>query len=572
MIEHVLRRQSRELAKFRAEQRSVENPATPLTAENLAKIFDGPETHAGVRINASNALSISGVWSAMRRISETVAALPLGVFERLERGKRKATEHPLYRVLHERFNPEMTSMQGREMLQSHVLFWGTAYAEIEMNQAGQILGLWPLLPDRTAVHRRNGVRFYTTQLPDGQTVPLAASRVFQLTGLGFDGLTGYSLIDKARENLGLTKATEEFGSRFFGHGATTSGVLEHPGQLGDMAAKHLRESFEKHQGGLSNSHRVLIAEEGMKWVANTVPPNNAQFLETRKFQIGDVARWFNIPLHMLAQMEGGASYASVEQMSLEFVQYCINPWLVRWEQAMNNDLLGERERKTLFTKHEVKGLMRGDHSARQAFYTAMRNIGVYSANDIRELEDENPVEGGDIYFIQGAMIPVDIAAQAKPNNTAPAPDAAPVDADTPKAKAARERALLDVASRMLKRELPQLRKLLKQGEEGWSQGVDAIYREQTAAYAKALAPLVDVILAFGSEESRALVAATDAIAADLAAKEYQRARMQLDSAGFAGAETLLDAWESSRAQVAAQFANEQLEAIAYPNPLHRVAP
>jgi HK97 family phage portal protein len=302
----------------------------------------------------------------------------------------------------------MTSMELRETLVGHLALRGNAFAEIQRDQGGRAMALWPLRPDKVEVKRVNGQLRYIVDVP-GEPVPqgLFANQVMHLRGLGYDGLIGYSPVAMARQAIGLALATEEFGARFFGNGAKPGGVLEHPGKLSKEAHDRLRKSWENRHQGLENAHRLAILEEGMKLHEVGIAPEEAQFLETRQFQTREIARMFRVPPHMLADLEGGASYASIEQMSLEFVIYTLTPWLVRLEQAIYRDLLTEAERRSYFARHLVAGLLRGDIKSRYEAYAQGRQNGWLSANDIRELEDMNPVEGGDVYLVPLNMVPAD---------------------------------------------------------------------------------------------------------------------------------------------------------------------
>jgi HK97 family phage portal protein len=439
-----------------------------------------------------------------------------------------------------------------------VLTYGNAYAEIEVNNSGVPVGLWPLLPDRTSVERVNGVRQYLTEMPNGQRIRLASDRVLHVPGLSFDGLRGYSPIQLAKSALGLTAATEQFGAGFFGRGASPAGVLEHPKGLSPEAVKRLRESWDALQGGLSNSHRIAILEDGMTWKTTTIPPEHAQFLETRKFQVSEIARMFRVPPHMLADLEGGASYASVEQMSLDFVTYTLRPWLVRWEQAFNHALFPEHERSEFFAEHLVDGLLRGDIQSRYGAYAIARQWGWLSADDIRELENQNPLpdDQGSLYLVPLNMVSADKAGE--PVEPTPAPAAPAPDAD--------DRAALplyrDVGERLTRRLVEQLRRAHRKhpDAEGWADAVDAIFRDHADALARAVAPVLDAALAFGPVESRGLARAARGLAVELAQVEATACRGLLTAAGHAGAEALLTAWETDQPDIfaarATQFVRE----------------
>lgn len=362
----------------------------------------------GALVTESSALYSSAVFACVRLLAETVASLPLPVYKRMvPRGKERAYNHPLYPLLHDSPNPWTTSYNFRETLQGHLATWGNAFAEIDWDmKTGRARALWQLRPDRMKVGKENGQLIYVYTLPDGSVAKLPAFRIWHVPGFGFDGLIGYSPIQMAREAIGLALATEEFGARFFGNGAKPGGVLEHPNKLSQQAKEGLRSSWNEMHQGLSNQHRIAILEEGMKYQQVGIPPEDAQFLETRKFQTNEIARFFHIPPHMIGDLER-ATFGNIEQQSLEFVIYTLRPWLVRWEQSAHLKLMGPEERQQYFIEFLVEGLLRGDFVSRNQGYATARQWGWMSANDIRELENMNPLPDGqgDIYLIPMNMIP-----------------------------------------------------------------------------------------------------------------------------------------------------------------------
>ncbi|MCX7780613.1 MAG: phage portal protein [Negativicutes bacterium] len=370
-------------------------------------------TSSGKPVNEHTAMQMTAVYSCVRILSETLAGLPLHVYRYNDSGgKEKYLKHPLYKLLHDEPNPEMTSFAFRETLMSHLLLWGNAYAQIIRNARGEVIALYPLMPNKMTVDRDSkGRLFYlysrtsedTPTLGDDSQVYLTPSEVLHIPGLGFDGLIGYSPIAMAKNAVGLAIATEEYGAKFFANGAAPGGVLEHPGTIKDP--QKVKDSWNAAYQGSQNAHRVAVLEEGMKYQPIGISPEQAQFLETRKFQINEIARIFRVPPHMLADLEK-SSFSNIEQQSLEFVKYTLDPWVVRWEQSMCRALLTESEKPTVFIKFNVDGLLRGDYVSRMNGYATARQNGWMSANDIRELEnlDRIPAElGGDLYLINGAM-------------------------------------------------------------------------------------------------------------------------------------------------------------------------
>ena len=381
-------------------------------------------TTSGKRVNERTSMQMTAVYSCVRILSEAVASLPLNVYRYTDTGgKEKAIDHSLFHLLHDEPNPEMSSFIFRETLMTHLLLWGNAYAQIIRNGKGEVIALYPLMPDRMSVDRdKNGQLYYkyTKNNDDAPTmesgsVYLSPSDVLHIPGLGFDGLVGYSPIAMAKNAIGLAIAAEEYGSKFYANGAAPSGILEHPGTLKDPA--RVRDSWNATFGGSSNSNKVAVLEEGMKYTPISIAPNEAQFLETRKFQINEIARIFRVPPHMLADLEK-SSFSNIEQQSLEFVKYTLDPWVIRWEQALYRTLLTEEEKKTVFFKFNVEGLLRGDYASRMNGYATARQNGWMSANDIRELEnlDRIPAElGGDLYLVNGNMLPLNSAGAAYAN-------------------------------------------------------------------------------------------------------------------------------------------------------------
>lgn len=358
---------------------------------------------SGKTVNERTALQTTAVYACVRILAETIASLPFHTYRYTLNGKEKAIEHPIYYLLHSEPNPEMTSFVFRETLIGHLLLWGNAYAQIIRDGRGRVLGLYPLLPNKMIVNRNDqGQMFYQYQ-KDGQTYLLRNYEVLHIPGLGFDGLIGYSPIAMAKNAIGMAIATEEYGAKFFANGANPGGVLEHPGVVKDPA--RIRESWNAVYQGSGNAHRVAVLEEGMKFQSIGIPPEQAQFLETRKFQINEIARIFRIPPHMIGDLEK-SSFSNIEQQSLEFVMYTLDPWVVRWEQAIQRALFSDNEKRQYFVKFNVDGLLRGDYQSRMNGYAVGRQNGWLSANDIRELENLNriPTElGGDLYLINGNM-------------------------------------------------------------------------------------------------------------------------------------------------------------------------
>ena len=291
----------------------------------------------------------------------------------------------------------------------HLLLWGNTYAQIIRDGRGTVMALYPLMPDKMGVDRNDRGEIYYIYNKEGQSYPLRNDEVLHIPGLGFDGLIGYSPIAMAKNAIGMAIATEEYGAKFFSNGANPGGVLEHPGVVKDP--QRVRDSWNSVYQGSTNAHRVAVLEEGMKFQSIGIPPEQAQFLETRKFQINEIARIFRIPPHMIGDLEK-SSFSNIEQQSLEFVKYTLDPWVVRWEQSIKRMLLSESEKKKYFVKFNVDGLLRGDYQSRMTGYSIARQNGWMSANDIRVLEDMNPIQdeqGGNRYLTNGNMVDINSA-------------------------------------------------------------------------------------------------------------------------------------------------------------------
>lgn len=358
--------------------------------------------YSGVKVSQDTALNYSAVLACGRILSEGIASVPLFLYRRLEEGKGKAVEHPLYYLLHTQPNPEMTSFAFREIMMWHLLFWGNFYAEIIEDNSGNINSLYPLLPWRMTVSRNLNTNklIYKYKLPDNTETIISNQYVLHIPGLSFDGLYGKSLITIAREAIGLGMALEEFGSRYFGQGTQFGGFIEHPKAIGEKAEKNLKAALRQKYKGISNAHRVIILEEGMKFSANNIPPEDSQFLQTRKFQITEMARIFNISPHLLKDLER-ATYNNIEQLGIEHVVYTLRPWCVRIEQGMSIKLLTTPiEKQNYFIEFLLDGLLRGDLMSRYQAYAIGKQWGWLSSDDIRALENMNPLpEGqGKIYW------------------------------------------------------------------------------------------------------------------------------------------------------------------------------
>jgi HK97 family phage portal protein len=379
----------------------------------------GTLSHAGIQVDENTALTYSAVWACVRLLSETIASLPLILYERLPRGKQRAIEHPLYPLLHDAPNPEMTSFNFRESLMSHLLLWGNCYALIDWDEYLTPKALWLIRPDRMVVTRDQQTRqlVYTyTPLNGAGPLNLPLYRVWHIPGLGFDGVMGYSVIAMAAETIGLGMAAREYSARFFGQGTNTGAALKHPKTLSKVAHENLKKDMQEKYEGLGKAHTLMVLEEGMDFVRTTISPEDSQLLQTTQASVTDVSRWFRVQPHMIGDLSR-ATFSNIEQQSLEYVVYTMRPWLVRWEQSISLKLLLPGERPALFAEHLIDGLLRGDFESRmRGFWTAIQS-GILSPNEAREIDNRNPREGGDEYLRPTNMT---LASLPPPAHAAPA--------------------------------------------------------------------------------------------------------------------------------------------------------
>lgn len=386
-------------------------------------------TAAGISVTPHTALHLSTVWACVRLISESIASLPLHVYRRVDDKRReRVVGSPQHRLLHDEPNELMTSFVFREVLSSQLLLWGNAYAAILRNGAAAPTDLLPVPSSNVAVRRSERIGLvYDFRMPDGKVYSLGQADVLHIPGLSPDGICGISPVQYAAQSIGLGLAAEQFGASFFGSGSMPSGVITLQGKLNKEQAQAFRDAWQSTYGGLSNAQRTAVLFEGAKWERITIPPNDAQFLETRKFQVSEIARWYRIPPHMVGDLDR-ATFANIEHQQLEFVIHTLRPWLVRFEQEFNRKLFPsstEGRPSDLYAEFSVEGLLRGDIKSRSDYYVKGRQWGWLSANDIREKENMEPIDDGDVYLTPLNMVPAGSApadgadAPQDPADTAP---------------------------------------------------------------------------------------------------------------------------------------------------------
>ena len=387
------------------------------TASSGYRFFFG-QSASGTHVNERTAMQMTAVYACVRVLAESVASLPLHLYRRGTAGNReKAEEHPLFFLLHDEPNPEMTSYVFRETLMTHLLLFGNAYAQILRNGKGEVLGLYPLMPNRMRVERDDSGRLFYRYYrfdrePPNQEqshVILTPQDVLHIPGLSYDGLVGFSPIAACRNAVGAGLAAETYSSKFFANGAAPSGVLEHPGLIKNP--ERLRESWHAAYGGTGNAGKVAILEEGLKFTPISISPQDAQLLETRKFTVEEICRIFRVPPHLVQNLDR-ATFNNIEQMSIDFVMYSLMPWLVRWEQSMAKVLLSHDDKRKYEIRFNVDGLLRGSHKERYEAYAVGINNGFLCPNDVRRLENMDVIPDGDIFMVQGAMMPLDMVGAA----------------------------------------------------------------------------------------------------------------------------------------------------------------
>jgi HK97 family phage portal protein len=396
---------------------SPENPNTNLAnpAAWLYEAFGATKTWSGNDVTEATALHYSPAWACINVLAKDLAQLPVFVYKRSGKARDDAREHKVWTLLHDRPNPWMTPFTFKQTLMGHAVSWGNGYAEIEHDGAGRPVALWPLLPDRTRVEIRNGQKWFVTRVESDKWVALAPERVLHVMGLGSDGIRGYSVIKMARNAIGMGMAVEEFTARLFSNGATPRYALKHPAKLSKEAKERLRISFDAAYTGLSNAHRTAVFEEGLELEKLGMPAKDAEMIESSKFGIEQMARFFDIPLMRLHSTTPITSWGTgLEQWQRAYLIHTLGPWIVQAEEAFNWSLFSESERPTHFAEFKREALLQADHAGRGAFYSQIFQLGAISPNEIAQRENL-PQAGpeGDKRFVQGALVPLEDAGKVQ---------------------------------------------------------------------------------------------------------------------------------------------------------------
>lgn len=378
------------------EQRSVspENPSYSLgDPAILSALGIGDDLRTSPAVSPNRAMQTAAVYACVRILAESLAQLPAKVFEEDASGNmHEVKEHPMSAILSEAPNSYQDDFQFREMGQAHCALWGNFYNEIQKNRYGDIVGLYPLKPWETTPKLVKLEKQYTTN-----GVTLYDDEVLHIHALGWDGICGMSPVALHRTTIGMTLAAEEFGAGFYRNGTKLAGVLQHPQKLSPEASARLRDNFGSIHSGPANTSKVAVLEEGMTFKEVMMPLEDAQYIESRKFQVTDIARIYRVPPHMVADLEK-ATFSNIEQQGIEFVVHTMMPWVRRWESSMRRKCFRDRGKRQLYARFNLAGLLRGDIKSRYEAYNIGRNGGWLSANDILRLENMNPVKNGDIYL------------------------------------------------------------------------------------------------------------------------------------------------------------------------------
>lgn len=396
------------IARPRAELKEV------VSSEELLKMMSGGvATGTGVVVSPESAIRYTTVLICVRVLSESVASLPCILYRRrADGGKDRATDHPLYWVLHDQANAWNTAFEYIEGTMVNLALRGNGYSYVERDSRGRAIGVVPLNPDGVNIEQaKDWSPIYTATMPDNTRAKLGRKDIHHIRGPLPKGYVGQSMISMAREAIGLGLAAERFGSHLFANGVRPSGVLTHPQRISPEATASLREQFATKYSGLDNSGKPLLLEEGMNWVALSINPVDAEFIDSRKFQRTEIAGIFRVPAHLVNDLEK-ATFSNIEHQTLQFVVHALRPWLKRWEQAINRDLLADSEREDFFAEFLIDDLLRGDFKARMEGYAIQIQNGIRNPNEIRVMENANPREGGDEYWKPSNMMGDQAAATA----------------------------------------------------------------------------------------------------------------------------------------------------------------
>ena len=457
----------------------------------------GNESMSGENVSVENAMGVPAVYSCITLLADDTASLPLILYRRLERGKERATEHPYYKLLHDAPNPEMTSFVFRQLMMGHRLAYGNFYGQKIWDGAGVVKEIWPLHPERMSVFREGGVRKYLYRKIDGQERAFRAEDIIHIPGFGFDGLTGYGIIQLAANSIGLAMSAERYGSRVFANDARPSVVLKHPDKLDDDAYERLLKSWNQSYKGADNAGKAAIIEEGMDVSTISFPPEQTQFIDTQKWGLLQFARFLHIPPHLIGAVEVTTSWGSgIEQQEQGYVNHTLRPLTRSVEQQFNKDLLLDGERDDYFFEHLFNDLLRGDTASRFTAYASAITNGWITRNEVREKENLNMLDGLDEPLVPLNMTPATEQDEPEPDVE---PDAVDPNADDTQPTDDENtddtiRAfVLDAAERIVRREVHELNdaaKRWKEKPEKFTAWLEEFYKSDHAQFIqRTFAPL-----------------------------------------------------------------------------------
>jgi HK97 family phage portal protein len=412
---------------------SIESPTVPISSSSILEFLGIKPTAAGVMVNEQSSLAMPAVWRAVSLLAGTPASLPLKAYKRGDETLAPLLTGQAFDLL-DNPHPDLVPYDFWELVYGHRLLWGNAYILKLRDALGRIKELWPIHPSRVKVGRVSadgalgdsreiGRKVYAVDGGlDAGGMTLHDEEIMHLPGFGYDGIAGISPIAMARQGIGLALSAEEYGARLFAGGSLAAGILQTDQKLRPEQADALQARWKQKASGLAHAHEAVVLDAGVKWHQLTIPPEDAQFLESRKFQVVEIARMFGIPPHMLMDVDGSTSWGTgIAEQTLGFVIFSMQNWLIRTEQRMTQVLRPQN----VYAKYSIQGLLRGDPKTRAEFYTKLWNLGVLSTNDIRRFEEMAPVEGGDIRY---RPLNMGILGQSDPvkggNPPTPTPEAA----------------------------------------------------------------------------------------------------------------------------------------------------
>lgn len=411
--------------KTQVEERktTIEDPGVPINSKNLLDVFGGVESRSGVTVNEDSALTFSAVYRCVTLISDTISSIPLNVYQYTDTGKEIYPTHPLFKLLHDEPCEMHTSTEWRQLMQASALLWGNGYSKIVRDK--YYLPMWldwiaPSIVEPYQIIRSDGTKALRYKIITTGEI-IEADNMIHIKAVTFDGISGRSPIEIAKDSIGLGLAAERFGSEFFANGASFSGILHSDQALKKDQMDLVKDSWQKSHTGEGRRFKTPFLPFGVKYDMIGVPPEQAQFMLTRKFQLSEIARIYGVPLHMLADLER-SSFNNIEHQGIEFVTNTMRPWAVKWEQELNRKLLPEKDKGKVYTKFNLEGLLRGDSVARATYLKTMVETDIYTRNEAREYEDKNPLPGLDEPFSKtkySASVKGGNPEPANDNNTGP---------------------------------------------------------------------------------------------------------------------------------------------------------